>query len=152
MFTSYKKLILIIIFPLFFYGCSSTQNFHYKDGRVVNLITCSGSSWTPCYRQAGLICESKGYEIIDRLSTRSSGILSSTEQKELIFICKTSATNLPTISTPQNITNHELPKNDQSHDTKNPPNSSLDSNSVPPLPQPSDLKENPTPSQPSSEK
>lgn len=144
MLITHKKLVLLTFSSLFLYGCSSTQNFHYKDGRIVSLITCSGSSWTPCYRQAGLICESNGYEIIDRLSTRSNGILSSTEQKELIFICKTSATNLSTTSAPQNTTNHELPKNDPSNDSKNPPNGSPDSNSVTPVPQPSDLKAAPT--------
>jgi hypothetical protein len=69
-------------------ACSSTKEFYYKTGQLVQVTTCEGGSWSGCYHKAGETCQAKGYEVIERASYKTSGVFSSTDTKELVYQCK----------------------------------------------------------------
>lgn len=72
-------------------GCSSTSSHFHSDGRLASVASCTGPSWVSCYERAGALCQSAGYETLEKHSTREVGFLGGTELKQIIFVCK----NLP---------------------------------------------------------
>lgn len=85
-------LTLPALLTLLIVGCATDKTMFYKDGQQVHVLSCSGPTFTGCLEKASNICQSAGYDVVDRSSVRQSGIISSTEYKELIVACRTKAT------------------------------------------------------------
>lgn len=69
---------------------TSNSNFvYYKDGRVVNFIKCEGESWAGCSVEAGKICQSNGYDVIEKNTIKETHFYGDKNIKELYFLCKT---------------------------------------------------------------
>lgn len=69
-------------------ACATDKTMFYKDGQSVHVLSCSGPTFTGCLEKASNICQSAGYDILDRASVRQSGLISSSEHKELIVACR----------------------------------------------------------------
>ena len=57
-------------------GCATEPQVTYgPDGRVAHALTCHGDhrDWTDCYTEAGRICRSKGYDIIEKNGVLQDG-------------------------------------------------------------------------------
>lgn len=76
---------------LFLSACATDKTMFYKDGQQVQVLTCTGPTFTGCLEKASKICQSNGYEILDRVSVRQSGMLSSADHKEIVIACKAKA-------------------------------------------------------------
>lgn len=81
-------MISISVMALNLGACTTDKTMFYKDGQRVSVLSCSGPTFTTCMEKASNICQSAGYEILDRTSVRQSGFISSTEHKELIVACR----------------------------------------------------------------
>lgn len=82
-------LALTALLTLLITGCATDRTMFYKDGQQVQVLSCSGPTFTGCLEKASNICQSGGYDVLDRSSVRQSGIISATEHKELIVACRT---------------------------------------------------------------
>lgn len=87
--TSFLNLFSLIGFTLIIGGCANftSQPFYYKTGQQANIANCSGPSWVSCYEAASKKCQSNGYEILEKSSNRVSGFFSSSDYKEIIYVC-----------------------------------------------------------------
>jgi len=100
------SLTLIAGASLLLSACATDKIMFYKDGQQVQVLTCTGPTFTGCLEKASNICKENGYEILDRVSVRQSGILSSTDHKEMVITCKAKVpvTNLkPATVAPVNV-------------------------------------------------
>ena len=84
----YFTLTATSILALTLSACASDKTMFYKDGQSVHVLTCSGPTFTGCLEKASNICQSAGYDILDRASVRQSGLISASEHKELIVACR----------------------------------------------------------------
>jgi len=87
------SLTLIAGTTLLLSGCATDKTMFYKDGQQVHVLTCNGPTFTGCLEKASNICQANGYDILDRVSVRQSGMLSSTDHKEIVIVCKAKAPN-----------------------------------------------------------
>jgi hypothetical protein len=78
-FSAYTGLLLV--------ACSSTGTLYYKDGKITNTVTCNGTSWMDCYKDAGDICKTAGYAILEKHSNKEMGFWGPDYTKEMIFLC-----------------------------------------------------------------
>jgi hypothetical protein len=85
------SLTLIAGASLLLSACATDKTMFYKDGQQVQVLTCTGPTFTGCLEKASNICKENGYEILDRVSVRQSGMLSSTDHKEIVIACKVKA-------------------------------------------------------------
>jgi len=76
---------------LFITACATDKTMYYKDGQQVQVLSCSGPTFTGCLEKASNICQTNGYDILDRVSVRQSGMFSSTDHKEIVIVCKSKA-------------------------------------------------------------
>lgn len=69
---SMKILSFIAIF--FLSACVTVETTYAPDGREAHVINCSGevSGWHQCYKAAGDLCGTSGYELLDRTSEQSA--------------------------------------------------------------------------------
>ncbi len=81
-------LSLIASSALLISACATDKTMFYKDGQQVHVLSCSGPTFTGCLEKASNICQANGYDILDRVSVRQSGMLSSTDHKEIVIVCK----------------------------------------------------------------
>jgi hypothetical protein len=79
----------LITATLFLSACATDKTMFYKDGQQVYVLTCNGPTFTGCLEKASNICQANGYDILDRVSVRQSGLISSTDHKEIVISCKT---------------------------------------------------------------
>ena len=93
-------------------GCASDKTMFYKDGQQVHVLSCSGPTFTGCLEKASNICQSAGYDVLDRSSVRQSGIISATEYKELIVACRTKAQGVVLAPSPVAPVNVEAGKSE----------------------------------------
>ena len=84
-----KKALLPIV--LILSACSNIPTLYYKDGRQASVIYCEGNSWLGCMKQSSILCQQAGYDIIERNSYRESGLLSNSDKKEMLIICKSTS-------------------------------------------------------------
>ena len=84
-------LTLIAGAALILSACATDKTMFYKDGQQVHVLSCSGPTFTGCLEKASNICQANGYDILDRVSVRQSGVLSSSEHKEIVIVCKAKA-------------------------------------------------------------
>jgi hypothetical protein len=65
-----------ILVAMLLAGCVQTKPIHLPDGRQGHSINCSGQdfSWNHCYEKAGEICQSRGYDIVNRESDQISSV------------------------------------------------------------------------------
>lgn len=84
----YFTLTASSIFALTLSACATDKTMFYKDGQPVHVLSCSGPTFTGCMEKASNICQSAGYDILDRASVRQSGFISASEHKELIVACR----------------------------------------------------------------
>ena len=99
------SLTLIAGTALLMSACATDKTMFYKDGQQVQVLSCSGPTFTGCLEKASNICQANGYEILDRVSVRQSGVFSSTDHKEIVIVCKAKApvaTIAPAVVTPVN--------------------------------------------------
>ena len=87
---SYKNIVLIVSLSSALVSCASTDTIYYKDGRVVHAASCSGSSWLPCYEDAGNACRENGYEVLEKNDNKEFSFFKSGDKKEIIFVCRAS--------------------------------------------------------------
>lgn len=94
--------LIIALMSMTIVGCASNKTMFYKDGQQVHVLSCSGPTFTGCLEKASQICQTAGYDILDRASVRQSGFISSSDYKELIVSCRTkpleTTTNTNTIA------------------------------------------------------
>lgn len=91
---SYKINIKIFTLPVIFLitSCSTTGTLFYKDGKSANTVTCNGTSWMDCYKDAGDICKTAGYAILEKHSNKEMGFWGPDYTKEIIFTCNEALT------------------------------------------------------------
>ena len=93
-----------VVLCLLISSCASVQNISnpwqaektspnsnlvfYKDGREVNFIKCEGDSWAGCLSDAGKICQSNGYDVIEKNSIKETHFYGDKNIKEFYFLCK----------------------------------------------------------------
>ena len=78
-------------------NAAAIDTIYYKDGRLVNIVKCEGSSWLTCFAEAGKICHDSGYDILEKnLSKQSSLLFGDKDIKELYFVCKEITQDAPT--------------------------------------------------------
>ncbi len=67
----------IIVIAGFLAGCATAKTTYLPDGRPGMAIDCSGSalSWDYCYRKAGEICGSLGYDVVAQNGESSGSIV-----------------------------------------------------------------------------
>jgi hypothetical protein len=55
-------------------ACATVETTYAPDGREAHAINCSGAAlgWDQCYKAAGDICGTSGYEILDKTSEGSA--------------------------------------------------------------------------------
>jgi hypothetical protein len=80
-------IVLTIISVLFIASCSSTGTLYYKDGKSANTVICNGTSWMDCYKDAGDVCKTSGYAILEKHSNKEMGFWGPEYHKEMIFTC-----------------------------------------------------------------
>ena len=69
---------------------------YYKDGRLVNVAKCEGSSWLGCMSDAGKICNDLGYDVLEKNTAKQSALFfGDKDLKELYYICKEPPPDLP---------------------------------------------------------
>lgn len=85
------SLTLIAGTALLMSACATDKTMFYKDGQQVQVLSCSGPTFTGCLEKASNICQTNGYEILDRVSVRQSGVFSSSDHKEIVIVCKAKA-------------------------------------------------------------
>lgn len=85
------KIITTLFLSLILLGCTGNSSLFYKDGREAKIINCEGSSWLGCLKQASLLCQQSGYEILEKISYKDQGFFATTDKKEMIIICKESS-------------------------------------------------------------
>jgi hypothetical protein len=85
---NYLTITSSAILALTLTACATDKTMFYKDGQVVHVLSCSGPTFTGCMEKASKICQSSGYDILDRASVRQSGFVSATEIKELVIACR----------------------------------------------------------------
>ena len=93
-------------------GCATDKTMFYKDGQQVHVLSCSGPTFTGCLEKASNICQSGGYDVLDRSSVRQSGIISATEHKELIVACRTKTQGVVLAPSPVAPVNVEADKSE----------------------------------------
>ena len=81
------KILILLISTALVQGCSSTGTLFYKDGKSANTVTCNGTSWMDCYKDAGDICKTAGYTILERHNNKEMGFWGPEYTKEMIFAC-----------------------------------------------------------------
>ena len=91
------SLTLIAGTALLMSACATDKIMFYKDGQQVQVLSCSGPTFTGCLEKASNICQANGYEILDRVSVRQSGMFSSTDHKEIVIVCKAKAPATPLV-------------------------------------------------------
>jgi len=106
------SLTLTALLALLISGCATDKTMFYKDGQQVHVLSCSGPTFTGCLEKASNICQSAGYDVLDRASVRQSGIISATEYKELIVACRTKAQGVVLAPSPVAPVNVESGKSD----------------------------------------
>ena len=61
----------------------------YKDGRQAFISRCESSNLSKCFQEAGNICKTNGYEILEKTSHKEKSLLfSDKEIIEIYFVCK----------------------------------------------------------------
>jgi hypothetical protein len=76
-------------------GCASPQPIYYSSGKGAHVLSCVGATWAGCLRDAGLICQDKGYEVLEKSSGREYGFFSDTTRREMVISCR-----LPPVEAP----------------------------------------------------
>lgn len=64
-----KKTIVILLFiTMYISACATASKTYTSDGEEGYVITCSGMAlnWGHCYQKAGELCETRGFEILER--------------------------------------------------------------------------------------
>ena len=79
-------------------GCATVKESYSADGRKAYTLNCSGTArgWDKCYAAAGELCQTKGYEILDRTSEDAGGIVGNsqgiygakTNERTMLVACK----------------------------------------------------------------
>lgn len=79
-------------------GCASSSTTYGPDGRAAHAIQCSGAalSWGDCYKKAGEICQSAGYDLITRSGEQGGtagigafgGFAGSTFYRSMLVSCR----------------------------------------------------------------
>ena len=69
-----KHLALILTLSLVIISCATTKQTYTPSGSKGYAIDCSGTllNWNLCYKEAGDICQSKGYKTLDKQEAHSS--------------------------------------------------------------------------------
>jgi len=75
-------------------GCATSSKTYGPDGREAFVLNCSGlaRTWGMCYEEAGKLCGTRGYEVINTLSAGGAVVGAygggSVMQKNLVIQCK----------------------------------------------------------------
>jgi hypothetical protein len=93
-----KKILIMAIFALLIVGCADSEPTFTSSGEKGYSIDCSGgdSSWGDCYEEAGEVCGTRGYRILEKMGDKKSSIFvdknslssRSTNNRNLIIQCK----------------------------------------------------------------
>jgi hypothetical protein len=68
-------------------GCTSPKPIYYSSGKDAHILSCTGATWSGCLRDAGLTCQEKGYEILEKTSGREYGFFYDNTVKEMVISC-----------------------------------------------------------------
>jgi len=69
-----KNVLILILLSVFLVSCATSKETYTSSGGKGSSINCSGAllSWDLCYKEAGKICKSRGYTILDKQESRST--------------------------------------------------------------------------------
>jgi hypothetical protein len=68
-------------------GCASPQPIYYSSGKDAHVLSCTGATWSGCLRDAGLICQDRGYEILEKSSGRENGFFYDSTRRDMVISC-----------------------------------------------------------------
>ena len=83
----HKLFSLIFIVAVITVGCASPKPIYYSSGKDAHILSCTGATWSGCLRDAGLICQEKGYEVLEKSSGREYGFFYDNTVKEMVISC-----------------------------------------------------------------
>jgi hypothetical protein len=86
--TYFNKVKWLLLATLLMGGCSSTKIIYHNDGSIASVASCVNSSWLDCYEVAGEKCKEAGYEVLEKITSRNTGYWSSSDIRQMMFICK----------------------------------------------------------------
>jgi hypothetical protein len=96
--TTIKTLSLVTLFSLLVVGCADSEPTFTASGQKGHSIDCSGElgTWGECYEEAGELCGTRGYKVLEKMGDKESSILAgkdilsgtSTNTRSLIIQCK----------------------------------------------------------------
>lgn len=64
------------------YGGTPTA-LYYRDGQAAHLANCSRDGWSDCLMQAGALCTTAGYDVLEKHTA-----IRSEDMNGLIFVCR----------------------------------------------------------------
>ena len=68
---------------------TSDNAIFYKDGREAFITRCESSDWSKCVMEAGRVCKTNGYEILEKTTSKEKSLFfSDKEYMDLYFVCK----------------------------------------------------------------
>ena len=68
-------------------GCASPQPIYYSSGKDAHVLSCTGATWSGCLRDAGLTCQERGYEVLEKSSGRENGFFYDSTRREMVISC-----------------------------------------------------------------
>jgi len=87
MIQNHKLFSMLFIVAVLTAGCTSPKPIYYSSGKDAHILSCSGATWSGCLRDAGLICQDKGYEVLEKSSGREYGFFYDSTVKEMVISC-----------------------------------------------------------------
>jgi len=112
-----SQYFVVIMTCVFLFACSSVNPFgkksnkkpdiliatsasdnaiFYKDGREAFITRCESSDWSKCVMEAGRVCKTNGYEILEKTTGKERSLFfSDKEYMDLYFVCKKPENSAP---------------------------------------------------------
>jgi len=80
------KVGLSIVAVLAAAGCVSSVPISTQNGKLGHAVNCSAGSMGHCYQKASMLCDGRGYEILDQ-KDKAAGFLSGAD-KRMVIECR----------------------------------------------------------------
>jgi len=96
--TTIKTISTVAVIAFLAVGCADSEPTFTSSGQKGHSIDCSGgmSTWGECYEEAGELCGTRGYRILDKIGDKESSAYAgkdalyaeSSNTRSMIIQCK----------------------------------------------------------------